>query len=245
MPTLNEPVLPPPRSRMYFGPATDQVDEYGVPLTATGERQADNTVVSNGRVQPPLPQMQPPPIETIQFLQANEAARKAAAARQYQDEVESADRLRRQQAIQGLLDAGLRPPAALSSTATPPPILRTLGNQIYSFDRATGQPSLAVAGTPKPPQRQRGYTQAEVDSYGPLESGYEWAPSSYPGYFEPVRKRQPSGLEAILGGVGGLTPPATQPSISGRVRVVSPNGVAGSIPASQLDSALKAGYTRQ
>lgn len=57
----------------------------------------------------------------------------------------------------------------------------------------------------------------------------------------------PTNPELPLSGRGGAkppTPPASAPN-GGRVRIISPDGKVGTIPANQLEQALKQGYKRQ
>lgn len=187
---------------MYIGPATDEVDEFGVPLV-NGAPIANDTVVANG-VASPMEVQQVPQIP-FGMRQQMLAADQLAQQRQYENEVASADMLRQQQREQAFLAAGLQPPQVKPVVPPKPEFLKS-GEDWYQIGQS-GIPELLIRGKAidrfAPPR-----TQAEAEGAGKLPEGFVWAlgPSGW------TMERKPSrGIEEIFGelaGRGGQPSPA-------------------------------------
>jgi len=136
-------------------------------------------IINKGVVEsaPPRPKaLQSLPGAITEQQYAEEQARRA----RYQDELDSAERLRMLQAEQRYLDAGLRPPSFVSEFAPPSsasinalrPRFQNVRGDLY--DVTSGVPKLVVDTPDDPKTRQPIFSIAERDQI-PLPENYVWA----------------------------------------------------------------------
>lgn len=197
---------------MYIGPATDQVDEFGVPLV-NGAPIANNTSVVNGVASPMEVQQVPQIPFGMRQQMINDHL--APARRQYAMEVESADRLRRQQEAERYLAAGVKPPEFLSEFSpallkqqvpVKPEFLKS-GEDWYQIGQ-TGVPELLIRGKPLDKFAPPTTIESAKRLYGEPPEGFVYAlgPSGITMERKPAR-----GIEEIFGQLAGRGTQTSQP----------------------------------
>lgn len=205
------------------------------------------SVGPGGEFGPPQPLGTTDPA-TMQRLEAQAVAEQAAAQRRYQDEITMADRFWGRD----------RPLARIQQ-----PRLFEVGNQIVSIDPMSGSSQVMFKGEPRTVAPSP-TIKPTVEKLDPVvkesltQLGHSWAKAIEKGDTADadriaqtvIATRRKWGLPMDGGMASPLDGPdpfqfvPSAPQASQRISVISPNGKIGSIPTSQLDAALKAGYKR-
>jgi hypothetical protein len=137
-----------------------------------------------------------------------------------QDQVESAEKLRRMQEIDRFLAAGLNPPRSNADLDKniKPQLLKS-GDDIWAIDPFTGESKMVVSGPKKEPPTVRAYSQQDInDNKDAIEKskGVVRPHPTIPGYFEIDYPKQDP-IQQLLDGVKSKATPNGKPPQGGYV----------------------------